>query len=492
MDDTPSVSGRRPDPDGMQDAAPPASRGGGIALPVHDVRRLLAWLVRIRWVFLLGLGAAVLAGATVLHSAFPVSRVVAVGAFVLAYNGALLLYHRTRRSAPTSRSLQLEAGLQIGLDLLALTALVHLTGGASSPFVILYVIHAIAGSMLLPRNLAWAVGAVAFALLLLVTVLEYEPFLRQLRPEPFDEIGWLRHRSLRVAIAIAFLVAIATATTITSSIMSSLRQVDARLLEKQAQLVQAEKQASLGRLVAGIAHEINNPIQFIRGNMAVLTEAFADVLPILDRHHATRPDLQVARLDYPFFRSQMPVLLQDMTDGAERIGTIVSDLKTYAHPDEGRLDEEVDLGETVRSSVRLLHNDLKRFRVEQQLDPSRPHVRGNPTQLQQLVVNILQNACQALGDDPGGRIDIRTRREAGGGWWRVSVRDTGCGIPASVRSRIFDPFFTTKKRTEGTGLGLAIAREIVERHHGRIEVESRVGSGTTFHVLLPAEGSGNP
>ena len=152
--------------------------------------------------------------------------------------------------------------------------------------------------------------------------------------------------------------------------------MSARLLEKQTQLVRAEKQASLGRLAAGIAHEINNPIQFIRGNMAVLSEAFDDLLPLLDRHHATHPDLRVARLDYPFFREQLPVLLQDMADGADRIGSIVSDLKTYAHPDEGRLDEEVDLGETVRSSVRLLHTHLKHFQLGAGARPRRPPWSG--------------------------------------------------------------------------------------------------------------------
>jgi signal transduction histidine kinase len=179
-----------------------------------------------------------------------------------------------------------------------------------------------------------------------------------------------------------------------------------------------------------------------------------------------------------------------MADGAERIGSFVSDLRSYAHRDEGRLDEDVDLGETVRSSLRLLHNHLKHFRVEQDLDPSFPSVRGSSAQLQQVVVNILQNAYQAMESEPGGQITVRTRLDPGGAWGRLSIRDGGPGIPASVRPRIFDPFFTTKKRTEGTGLGLAITAEIVERHQGRIEVESREGSGATIHVLLPVRGGG--
>ena len=492
MAHAPTDSGFRPDPDGMQPPARRASPGVVTLLPGQDLHRLLAWLVRIRWLFVAGLGVAALAGASVLHTNFEVSRIVAVGAFIVAYNGCFLLHHQIRRGrpGPTSLANRVEAGLQIGLDLVALTALVQFTGGPSSPFIILYVIHAIAGSMLLPRHLAWMVGGIAFGLLLVVTVLEYEPFLSHLRPGSAGEGAALQHRSLRIAIAGAFLVAMATATTITSSIMEDLRLANARLVEEQLQMVQNEKQASLGRLVAGIAHEINGPIQFIHGNITVLAEAFDDVLPILDERYATQPELQVARLDYPFFRKQLPVLLQDMADGAERIGSFVGDLRSYAHRDEGRLDEDVDLGETVRSSLSLLHNQLKHFRVEQDLDPSFPSVRGSSAQLQQVVVNILQNAYQAMESEPGGQINVRTRLEPGGAWGRLSIRDGGHGIPARVRPRIFDPFFTTKKRTEGTGLGLAITAEIVERHQGRIEVESQEGSGATFHVLLPVRGGG--
>jgi signal transduction histidine kinase len=499
--------------DRTQDRTPGASLEDMIVLPdaglpERELDRLLSWFVRMRWLFVAGLVTAVLAGAYLFHASFPVPETLAVGAVILTYNTLFFLYHRFRpaRPVPLLQASRVEAGLQIELDLLALTVLVHFSGGAESPFIILYVIHAIAGSMLLPPRLAWLVGAAAFLLLLLVVVLEYEPFLISYRPQPLEDISRLQHRSIRVAVSLAFLVSIATAVSITSSIMSGLRirerrllQVQAalvkksedlertcaRLTENQAQLIQTEKQASLGRLVAGIAHEINNPIQFIRGNMTVVAEAFADLLPILDQQFAARPDLRVARLDYPFFRRQMPVLLQDMADGAGRIGSIVSDLKTFAHRDEGALDEEVDLIETVRSSVRLLHNQLKHFRVEETLDPRLPRVRGNRTQLQQVVVNVLQNASQALGGDPKGSIAIRTCQEPGGGWVRLSIEDNGCGIPDELKQRIFDPFFSTRQRSGGTGLGLAISEGIIEQHGGRIRVESQVGAGTTFHILLP-------
>jgi len=300
---------------------------------------------------------------------------------------------------------------------------------------------------------------------------------------------------VELALGVTLLVTLAASMTITSAIMTGLRlrerqlqEAYASLSEKQMQLVQTEKHASLGRLVAGIAHEINNPIQFIHGNMQFLSEAFGDALPLLDAQGAGNPGLRIARLDYPLFRRQVPVLLNDMAEGAERIGEIVRELRTFARRDPGPLDEEVDLAEVVRGSVRLLHNHLKRFRVEEDFDPALPRLRGNVAQLQQVVVNALQNAYQALPADGTGRIVIRARAEPGGGEVRLSVEDNGCGILPEIRDRIFDPFFTTKQASGGTGLGLSIVEGIMQQHGGRIEVESEMGKGTVFHFLLSVKG----
>jgi signal transduction histidine kinase len=491
---------------GVPDAAIPDA-----ALPGRELRHLLGWFVRIRWLFVAALAFAILVGAHVFRVEFPVGKTIAVCVAVFSYNALLLLYHllRRHRAIPVLTSGRGEAGLQIGLDLLALTALIHFVGGAESPLVCLYLIHAIAAGMLLPKREAWVVGAVTFGLFLSVVVLEYRLVLPQYHLAGMANVTPRQQRSYETVLVMAFLVTLFSAMSITSAIMGGLRfrerqlmltqealvrqsevlqQAYASLSEKQMQLVQTEKQASLGRLVAGIAHEINNPIQFIHGNMAVLSEAFSDVLPLLDERSAARPQLRIARLDYPFFRKQVPVLLKDMADGAERIGSIVRDLKTFARRDEGRLDEDVDLAETVRASLRLLHNQLKRFRVEEDLDPHLPPLRGNLSQLQQVVVNTLQNAYQALADDGQGRITIRTRVVQGGSRVRLSIEDNGCGIPPDLKERIFDPFFTTKQSSGGTGLGLAITEGIIEQHQGQIQVESQLGKGTTFHFILPVKG----
>jgi two-component system NtrC family sensor kinase len=321
------------------------------------------------------------------------------------------------------------------------------------------------------------------------------------------------HRDLRflVITSVAFLVTLCATISITSSIVGTLRtrerqlldahdellveardleQAYATLAERQRQLVQTEKQASLGQLVAGIAHEINNPIQFIYGNMGILSEAFSDVLPVIDAHAAARPDLRIARLDYPFFRSHLPVLLTDMGNGAARIAALVRDLKTFARRDEGTLDEPVDLNDAVRASLRLLHNQLRHVQVHEQLDPALPPLRGSVAQIEQVVVNTLQNAADAIVDGVRGVIRIRTAVEPDGARVRLSIEDNGTGMPPEVQERIFDPFFTTKQRTGGTGLGLAITFGIVQQHRGEIRVESAVGRGSVFHYLLPIDRKG--
>jgi signal transduction histidine kinase len=473
-------------------AAPPR----GTALPERDLRHLLAWFIRVRWLFVTGLLFAIAAGSALFGPGFPVARTLAVAALVAGYNVIFAAYHAVRRrwSAAVTATGNLEARLQIWLDLVALTVLIHFVGGARSPLVCLYLIHAIAGVMLLPRLEAWLIGAGAFTLFLGLLALEPATTATSshLAAVPGDASG---HVGFGMVLSLMLLVTLVASMAITSAIMDGLRLRErqlqaayASLTEKQAQLLQTEKHASLGRLVAGIAHEINNPIQFIHGNMSFLAEAFADALPVLDEESARRPELRLARLDYAFFRKQVPVLLQDMADGTERIGEIVRELRSFARSDEGRLDEEVDLAAVVQTAVRLLHNQLKHVRVDEEIDPALPRLRGNVALLQQVMVNTLQNAYQALPRDGSGRIGIRARTAQDGAEVKLSVEDNGSGIAPEIRDRIFDPFFTTRQSAGGTGLGLAIIEGIVQQHRGRIEVESQVGKGTTFHFLLPVKG----
>jgi signal transduction histidine kinase len=485
-----------------------------VALRQQELLHVLRWFIRVRWLFLAGLAVAVLASAHLLHFALPLGGIASVGVVVLAYNFLFLLLHSgpDGQAPPDLTMLRIEAALQVGLDLLSLTILVHLVGGAETPLRGFYLFHAIVGSVLLSRRDAWLVGLAALSLFLTVVVLEQQGIIPHYDPSGGPGDGGHADVRLLLMVSGAFLVTLVATIWITSSVVNSLRlreqqlvatqkalvrksedlqKAYATLTERQRQLVQTEKQASLGQLVAGIAHEINNPIQFIYGNMAILAEAFSDALPVLDAHSAARPDLRIARLDYPFFRKQVPILLTDMANGAARIGSIVRDLKTFARRDEGALDESVDLNEAVQASLRLLHNLVRHLRVEEDLDPNLPKVRGNLTQIEQVVVNTVQNAAEALGRDArDGFIRVRTRSEDGGRRVRLSVEDNGAGIPPEVRDRIFDPFFTTKQRSGGTGLGLAITYGIIQQHKGEIHVESEVGAGTAFHFVLPVDRSG--
>jgi signal transduction histidine kinase len=478
-----------------------------IALRERELLQRLGWLIGVRWLFVAALAGAIWAGAALLHADFPVARTVAVAGLVAGYNAVLLAHHRlVRRGAvPDLATSRLEGGLQIGLDLLALTALVHFAGGAESPFASFYLFHAVVGSMLLPRSSAYFVGLAAFALFLVVVVLEYQAVLPHHAGAGVAGLARFRDPGYAAFACLALLATLFGTITIACSIVASMHHgerllVEAReavqrksadlerayleLQEKQRRLVETERHASLGDLVAGIAHEINNPIQFIHGNMAILSEAFSDMLPVIDARRVVEPGLRIARLEYGFIREQIPVLLRDMAEGAGRIERIVRDLKSYARKDEGRLDQEVDLNQAVQASVRLLHPQLKHFRVEEELDLNLPHLRGNPTQLQQVVVHSLQNAADALGRTPHGIIHIRTRTEGNGRRVRLSIEDNGCGDRPEVRH----PEAMTAGANRDAApaqLGLVIACGIVQQHQGRVEIETHAGRGTALHFLLP-------
>jgi signal transduction histidine kinase/PAS domain-containing protein len=255
----------------------------------------------------------------------------------------------------------------------------------------------------------------------------------------------------------------------------------------ERQLLQADKLASLGQLVSGIGHEINNPNTFIRGNLLILQEAMKDIFPILDEYHATHPDLKVARLNYDTFRENMPVLMDDMVEGANRIKGIVDGLRKFGKRDEGFLNEMVDLNVITESCLRLVDNHVRRTAdVRVDLADDLPVIMGNSQKLQQVIINMLINASQAI-EESRGTIKVSTRFD--GKEVIVRVKDNGKGMDEKTISQIFDPFFTTKRHRGGTGLGLSIAYGIVKEHKGRIGVVSEVGAGTTFCIYLPIAGA---
>ncbi|MFC1800011.1 ATP-binding protein [Candidatus Eisenbacteria bacterium] len=258
-------------------------------------------------------------------------------------------------------------------------------------------------------------------------------------------------------------------------------------LEKtyEQQLQQADKLASLGQLVSGIGHEINNPNQFIRGNIKIIKQSLDDMLPIVDDHYGSHPDLKIARLKYDFFREHIMTLVDDMAHGSERIKAIVESLRTFARKDEGLLVDTVDINTLIEASARLVHNEVhKRAEIELDLVPDLPTFIGNSQKIEQVLINLLVNAGQAMPDDGKGLVKVRTSEDQGN--IVVELEDNGKGMTEKTRKMIFDPFFTTKRAKGGTGLGLAIAFKIINEHNGSISVASELNVGTTFTIRIPA------
>jgi len=251
------------------------------------------------------------------------------------------------------------------------------------------------------------------------------------------------------------------------------------------QLQQADKLASLGQLVSGIGHEINNPNQFIRGNIKIIKQSLEDMLPIVEDHYKDHPDLKIARLNYDFFRQHIMMLVDDMAHGSERIKGIVEGLRTFVRKDDGLLVDTVDINTLIEASTRLVHKEVhKHADIELDLADDLPTFTGNAQKIEQVMINLMVNASEAMKEDVKGLITVRTRLD--GRFIVAEVEDDGKGMNRQTMKQIFDPFFTTKRAKGGTGLGLAIAFRIVEEHGGNLSVKSKQGVGTTFAIRIPA------
>jgi len=256
--------------------------------------------------------------------------------------------------------------------------------------------------------------------------------------------------------------------------------------QMEAQLIQSYKLASVGKLTAGVAHEINNPNTFIRGNINIIEEAFKDILPILDKVYAEDPGLKIARLNYGLFKENILILLEDMMGGANRIKKIVDGLRKFARKDEGLLSDAVNINELIENNTRITQKEVRRHaQLKIKLGQNIPVFKGNIQKLEQVLLNLLINAAQAI-ENGEGLIALETLYDKGADRVIIKISDNGKGIDEKTRRHIFDPFFTTKRDKGGTGLGLSITYGIIREHGGKIVVDSKVGAGTTFTISLPA------
>jgi two-component system, NtrC family, sensor kinase len=278
-----------------------------------------------------------------------------------------------------------------------------------------------------------------------------------------------------------------------------LAQTSRQLDETRTRLLENEKLASIGQLAAGVAHEINNPIGFVNSNLSTLGEYLDDTFAVLDAYAATEPliarDPQAiaavraakAEREIAFVREDAQSLLTESRDGLSRVTKIVLDLKTFSHVDRAEW-AKIDLRVGLESTINIVWSELRhKAELRRELNDI-PQVLCNAGQLNQVFMNLLVNAAQAI--EQHGLITIRTgsgEGERSDEVW-VEVEDNGCGIPPEHQARLFEPFFTTKPVGKGTGLGLSLSWGIVQKHGGRIEVTSKSGQGTCFRVCLPVEG----
>jgi two-component system sensor histidine kinase HupT/HoxJ len=268
--------------------------------------------------------------------------------------------------------------------------------------------------------------------------------------------------------------------------VGELRRAYEALKTAQAQLIQQEKMASLGRLIAGVAHELNNPISFVYGNVHALSKYGARISAYLDAIHggcdeAERERLRAGlRIDATM--ADLPGLMEGTAEGAQRVADIVRSLKRLSFS-AGAKPETFDLGEVAAKAVQWSSSG-KKGEVSVAVDmPDGLTVRGNPGQLHQVVVNLAENALDAVAGRPDARIAVTGRVE--GREVVLSVEDSGPGIPPDVAGKVFDPFFTTKPVGKGTGLGLWISYGIVRDHGGLLEVGGSPLGGARFTVRLP-------
>jgi two-component system, NtrC family, sensor kinase len=254
------------------------------------------------------------------------------------------------------------------------------------------------------------------------------------------------------------------------------------------QLLQAEKLASIGQLAAGVAHEINNPIGYIASNMQVLAEYSQTFVSLIEELALMLPEQSrlaiFSKHDFEYLKNDVPLLVKESEEGLARVVGIISDLKDFSHIEEAEFTVS-DIHHGLQSTLNIVNNEIKYKADVIKNFSALPDIECMPAQLNQVFMNLLVNAAHAIEET--GTITITTGYEYN--WVWIAFKDTGKGISIEQQAHIFEPFFTTKARGQGTGLGLSLSQSIVDKHGGRIELETELGKGSCFTVWLPVRQS---
>ena len=296
----------------------------------------------------------------------------------------------------------------------------------------------------------------------------------------------------QVAIAIEHGRVVAQLSRKNKDLLQKNLHLDSKNLELrtiQSQLIHQEKMASLGRMVAGIAHELNNPVNFVHGNVPYLREYFEDLKQVVDSlnsipvEYRTETEQLKQKIKYDFMVTDLDNIIADLGEGSERIRQIIKNLRSFSRLDEAEL-KEASIQEGIESTIKILNQYYGRDKIQAEINfADIPLVTCYPGKLNQVWMNLLSNAAQAVAELPEPRVVITT--ELQDPWVIVSIGDNGAGIKATDQSKIFEPFYTTKPVGQGTGLGLSICHSIIERHGGAIWFETELGKGTVFKVKIP-------
>jgi PAS domain S-box-containing protein len=268
------------------------------------------------------------------------------------------------------------------------------------------------------------------------------------------------------------------------------REAEREALRQRQQLVEADRLASLGALAAGVGHEINNPNQAVMLGGELLRKAWPDIRGILDQYRARGEGFLVGGMDYDDVRQGLEEQLNGIVESARRVDAIVRSLREFAAHDRENMKQPVNINVVLRSALVLLGNLLRKTtdHLVVELAPDVPVFTGNPQRVEQVVINLVQNACQAL---TGRGQEIAIRTSSVDGHVVLEVHDWGAGIPTSDLPRVRDPFFTTKRNQGGTGLGLSVTSTIVAEHRGVLEIHSDPQQGTTVRARFPVRASGD-
>jgi len=262
----------------------------------------------------------------------------------------------------------------------------------------------------------------------------------------------------------------------------------------EERMASSERHESIGRLAAGVAHEINTPIQYLSDSVKFITEGVQELLAHIDSLHAGQAPKPESNDDIEYLREELPPAMKRVSEGLSRIAEIVRSLKDFSHADQNHMTA-VDLNRAINSTLIVTRSEYAAVAdIETDLAPL-PEVMCHGGQINQVLLNLVVNSADAITDVVGrtgcrGVISVRSRHEDGHAV--IEIQDTGGGIPESIRGAIFDPFFTTKEVGKGTGQGLAIARNvIVKGHQGSLDFTTESGVGTTFIIRLPVKSTGS-